>query len=184
MECHYAISGTSDATPLTSDHVNCVVSNPPPPPLRKGYRLATAAVTKTFPFLTNLKSELPSYFLAAEGQRRCDMRHELLTQRALFCIGVNAKKGTLSQHFVTHVVPPLAEGTYTKGGLCGMVGTEQRVVTTLMSRFHQVCHNLASQALLPENTARKTAMQLSSWRDRRSGVGHLMGRDVSPQYQH
>ena len=35
-------------------------------------------------------------------QRRCDMRHELLTQHALFCIGVNAKKGTLSQHFVTH----------------------------------------------------------------------------------
>ena len=29
-----------------------------------------------------------------------------------------------------------------------------------------------------------TAMQLSSWRDRRSGVGHLMGRDGSPQYQH
>ena len=29
-----------------------------------------------------------------------------------------------------------------------------------------------------------TAMQLSSWKDRRSGVGHLMGRDVSPQYQH
>ena len=26
-------------------------------------------------------------------------------------------------------------------------------------------------------------MQLSSWRDRRSGVGHLMGRDGSPQYQ-
>ena len=25
------------------------------------------------------------------------MRHELLTQRALFCIGVNAKKGTLSR---------------------------------------------------------------------------------------
>ena len=65
-----------------------------------------------------------------------------------------------------------------------MVGTEQRGVTTLISRFHQVCHNLASQALLPENTARKTAMQLSSWRDRRSGVGHLMGRDSSPQYQH
>ena len=39
--------------------------------------------------------------------RRCDMRHELLTQCALFCIGVNAKKGTLSQHFVMHVVPPL-----------------------------------------------------------------------------
>ena len=29
-----------------------------------------------------------------------------------------------------------------------------------------------------------TAMQLSSWRDRRSGVGHLMGRYGSPQYQH
>ena len=27
-------------------------------------------------------------------------------------------------------------------------------------------------------------MQLSSWRDRRSGGGHLMGRDVSLQYQH
>ena len=35
------------------------------------------------------------------------MRHEMLTQRARFCIGVMAKKGTLSQHFVTHVVPPL-----------------------------------------------------------------------------
>ena len=40
-------------------------------------------------------------------QRRCDMHHELLTQQALFCIGVDARKGTLSQHFVTHVVPPL-----------------------------------------------------------------------------
>ena len=34
-------------------------------------------------------------------------RHEMLTQRAPFCIGMVAKKGTLSQHFVTHVVPPL-----------------------------------------------------------------------------
>ena len=56
------------------------------------------------------------------------MRHELLTQRAIFCIGVNAKKGTLSQHFVTHVVPPLTEGTYTKGGgLCGMVGGSNHI---------------------------------------------------------
>ena len=38
-------------------------------------------------------------------QRRCGIRHELLTQRALFCIGVDAKR-TLSQHFVTRVVPP------------------------------------------------------------------------------
>ena len=37
-------------------------------------------------------------------QRRCNMRHELLTHRALFCIGANAKKGTLSQHFVTRVI--------------------------------------------------------------------------------
>ena len=36
------------------------------------------------------------------------MRHEMLTQCAPFCIGAMAKKGTLSQHFVTHVVPPLA----------------------------------------------------------------------------
>ena len=40
-------------------------------------------------------------------QRRYDMRHEMLTQRTRFCIGEMAKKGTLSQHFVTHVVPPV-----------------------------------------------------------------------------
>ena len=34
-------------------------------------------------------------------QRRCDIRHELLTHRALFCIG---KMGMLSQHFVMHVI--------------------------------------------------------------------------------
>ena len=38
------------------------------------------------------------------------MRHEMLSQRAPFCIGAMAKKGTLSQHFVTHVVPPLQLG--------------------------------------------------------------------------
>ena len=36
-------------------------------------------------------------------QRRYDTRHEMLTQRALFCIDSNTKKGTLSQQFVTHV---------------------------------------------------------------------------------
>ena len=36
------------------------------------------------------------------------MRHEMLTQRALLCYRANTKRGTLSQHFVTHVVPPLA----------------------------------------------------------------------------
>ena len=50
------------------------------------------------------------------------MRHEMLSQRAPFCIGAMAKKGTLSQHFGTHVVPPLggsAEGrddSVEKGG--------------------------------------------------------------------
>ena len=33
------------------------------------------------------------------------MRHEMLTQRALFCHRANIKRGT---HFVTHVIPPLA----------------------------------------------------------------------------
>jgi hypothetical protein len=37
------------------------------------------------------------------------MRHELLTQRALVCIDVMAKRVTLSQHFVTRVVPPLIQ---------------------------------------------------------------------------
>ena len=32
---------------------------------------------------------------------------EMLTQRALFCHHANTKRGTLSQHFVTHVIPPL-----------------------------------------------------------------------------
>ena len=37
------------------------------------------------------------------------MRHKMLTERAPFCIGAMGKKGTLSQHFVTHVVPPLSK---------------------------------------------------------------------------
>ena len=39
------------------------------------------------------------------------MRHEMLTQRALFCHRANTKRGTLTQHFVTHVVPPLHSNT-------------------------------------------------------------------------
>jgi hypothetical protein len=34
------------------------------------------------------------------------MRHEMLTQCNPFCHHGNTKKGTLNQHFVTHVVPP------------------------------------------------------------------------------
>ena len=49
-----------------------------------------------------------------QTQRRYDMRHEMLTQRAPFCIGAMAKKGTLSQHFVTHVVPPLDRTSFTR----------------------------------------------------------------------
>jgi hypothetical protein len=37
-------------------------------------------------------------------QRRYDMRHKMLTQRALFCIAVLAERVTLSQNFVMHVV--------------------------------------------------------------------------------
>ena len=43
------------------------------------------------------------------------MRHEMLTQRALFCHRANTKRGTLSQHFVTHVVPPLCSDTFDRG---------------------------------------------------------------------
>ena len=45
------------------------------------------------------------------------MHHKLLTQRALFCIGVDAKKGTLSQHFMMHVTPPMV---WTKSPCCGV----------------------------------------------------------------
>ena len=44
------------------------------------------------------------------GQRRCEMPSPIVDSACPFCIGVNAKKGTLSQHFVMHVVPPLGEG--------------------------------------------------------------------------
>ena len=49
-------------------------------------------------------------------QRSYNMRHEMLTQRALFCNRTNKKRGTLSQHFVTSVVPPLSplEGSKSK----------------------------------------------------------------------
>ena len=50
---------------------------------------------------------LESLVLCGCNQRRYDMRHKMLTQRALFCHRANTKRGTLTQHFVTHVVPPL-----------------------------------------------------------------------------
>ena len=42
--------------------------------------------------------------LKGSTQRRYDMRREMLTQQKR---QADSKKGTLSQHFVTHVVPPL-----------------------------------------------------------------------------
>ena len=36
------------------------------------------------------------------------MRHKMLSQRAPFCIGAMAKKGTLSQHFMMHLLCDLA----------------------------------------------------------------------------
>jgi hypothetical protein len=50
----------------------------------------------------------PHALVTGSLQRRYDMRHEMLTQRALFCM---ANRVTLSQHFMAHVVPPL-------GSLC------------------------------------------------------------------
>ena len=56
--------------------------------------------------------------LSVKSQRRYDMRHEMLTQRALFCIESNTKKGALSQQFVTHVAPPLVKSIGTKNSAC------------------------------------------------------------------
>ena len=49
------------------------------------------------------------------------MLHEMLTQRALFCIDSNTKKGTLSQQFVTHVAP-LVNGFFLEYHGCGLHG--------------------------------------------------------------
>jgi hypothetical protein len=51
-------------------------------------------------------------------QGRYDTCHEMLTQRNPFCHHVNTKKGTLSQQFVTHVVPPLGMHGMWSGNGC------------------------------------------------------------------
>ena len=61
-----------------------------------------------------------------------DMHHEMLTQRALFCHRANTKRGTLSQHFVTHVVPPL--GSQFRD-LCGEGGRSQSTSHALLVRL-------------------------------------------------
>ena len=43
-------------------------------------------------------------------QGRYDMRHEMLTQRALFCHHANTKTGTLSQHFVKFTIDKRVNG--------------------------------------------------------------------------
>ena len=42
-----------------------------------------------------------------------EVRHasQIADSACPFCTRVNAKKGTLSQHFVMHIVPPLGAGT-------------------------------------------------------------------------
>ena len=69
------------------------------------------------------------------------MRHELLTQRVL-CIGVNAKKGTLSQHFVTHV-PPLAFTHL----LAIHIAVEMATVSTCPLSLHVHCIQSATRLL-------------------------------------
>ena len=67
------------------------------------------------------------------------MRHEMLTQRALFCHRANTKRGTLSQHFVTHVVPPLvhawlASNSTRKLGFRKFNITKQKKIKKLQSK--------------------------------------------------
>ena len=65
------------------------------------------------PLITCLKIRLhantePHNFIqhvCGVAQRRYDMCHEMLTQRTFFATMRNTKRGTLSQHYVTHVVP-------------------------------------------------------------------------------
>ena len=93
------------------------------------------------------------------------MRHELLTQHALFCIGVNAKKGTLSQHLVTPAIPLLAH-------------TPREVDSVAWWEYQGFIKSVIA------SRARLSPSFYSQEDSRRSGGGHLMGRDGSPQYQH
>ena len=61
------------------------------------------------------------------------MRHKMLTQRPRFCIGVMAKKGTLSQHFMTHVVPPLGYSALQVGCLCAKLKWHSVVVISIVA---------------------------------------------------
>ena len=69
--------------------------------------LARAGANKQRDDVMHIKGSGQCSQVKCRAQRRYDMRHEMLTQRALFCHHANTKPGTLSQHFVTHVVPPL-----------------------------------------------------------------------------
>ena len=64
-------------------------------------------IAPPFKCIVQLISKLKLWSQTVRIQSRCDMRPELLTQRALFCIDSNTKKGVMSQHFVTRVIPPL-----------------------------------------------------------------------------
>ena len=73
------------------------------------------------------------------------MRHEMLTQHAPFC-GTKCcpftKKGMLSQHFVTHVIPPLSyvhELAEVEHSFYGPHPSSQQV-TTLQLKDHASIH--------------------------------------------
>ena len=77
------------------------------------------------------------------------MRHEMLTQRAPFCIGAMAKKGTLSQHFVMRVVPPLVwmSSLHSLGTLVNVLFMDRVINSVEISvacHFHSITSNFHS----------------------------------------
>ena len=78
------------------------------------------------------------------------MHHEMLTQRALFCHHANTERGTLRQHFVTHVVPPLTESPLTPPSHPGLSGLLLELCWTVPKSPRSAC---ALGPLLPPGTS-------------------------------
>lgn len=100
------------------------------------------------------------------SQRRYDMCHEMLTRCAHLYIVTNTKSGTLSQHFVACVVPPLVklapylhlqwQTLQGKAHTCTYFSTSSKHYTTF--RFPGVSENVCNQAnTIPLPVNRKTA---------------------------
>ena len=73
----------------------------------------------TFSMKTSEQSEPPSSKILVAYQFRVpfsseEVRHALRNAQHFFCHHAQYKKGTLSQHFVTHVVPPLHSHIFDK----------------------------------------------------------------------